>query len=211
MTSDHGGDLSSTGFPAPSQPTQSFTRPAKLAPSPYRGAMSVEGRVPTPISNAFVGSGIPRTVNGSNTTPPLSGGLSPFQAIRSPMAPPPRRFVPRDHPMPSPIRESLASPRDSMLSPAQAGSMETSLAAATQMSKLSMTSSDGMDIDDDKSPAAPPPAGSPFALSSPNRGRKRSGALLSEKRRFVMGFIKDCEKCRKNVPGHYAHYIAVNE
>jgi hypothetical protein len=46
----------------------------------------------------------------------------------------------------------------------------------------------------------------PGAVTTPTRGRKRSGAL-SGKGRFLMGYRDDCEKCRQRVPGHYSHFL----
>ncbi|KAF2274119.1 uncharacterized protein EI97DRAFT_460512 [Westerdykella ornata] len=47
----------------------------------------------------------------------------------------------------------------------------------------------------------------PGVLTTPTRGRKRSGALSSGRGRFSMGYREDCEKCRMRVPGHYSHFL----
>lgn len=199
---------------SPPTPIQGFARPAKLAPAPYRGQLA-EGRVPTPIHNSFFTNGalgIPRSSSdGSN----MDLEDVPLQTVRSPMAPPPRRTTLRDHPMPSPIRESLLSPGIPLRSPGSlhspgpfhspttSGSMETSIAAASQMSRLSMNGSENMDIDDGR-------GGEDSGIDmSPRKGRARSGALSTQKTRYVMGYRDDCDKCRAKVPGHFSHFLPV--
>ncbi|KAF2097210.1 hypothetical protein NA57DRAFT_77464 [Rhizodiscina lignyota] len=183
--------------PTPIQPTN---RPAKLAPAPYRGLLTSEGRVPTPIHSTFFSGGSPSIPRSSSDVSDMDlADVRPqIQIVRSPMAPPPRKSGYRDHPMPSPIRESLQSPREvPMPSPTQNGSMETSIATANQMSRLSVNGGDSMEVDDARSSDG----------FSPRKGRARSGALSTQKTRFVMGYREDCEKCRAKVPGHFSHYI----
>lgn len=193
---------------SPPSPARDTPRPAKLAPSPYRGGLSIEGRVPTPIHSAFNVPGITRP---SNESVNMDIAEDSFASARHSMAPPPRRFAIREHPMPSPIRESMLSPRDAMLSPTQSGCMETSMVAATQMSRLSMSAGENMDVEEERTENLSRAPANVFTLGSPNRGRKRSGALLAEKKRFAIGYRDDCEKCRNRVPGHFSHFLPINE
>jgi hypothetical protein len=203
---------------SPPTPIQNFSRLAKLAPAPYRPL--AEARVPTPIHNNFFTNGVPGVPRSSSDMSNLDLEDVAPEPVRSPMAPPPRRFGQRDHPMPSPIRESLLSPalhspslhspslhspslqspRGSLVSPTSNGAMETSIAAANQMSRLSMNS-ERMETDE----AQKENVGDNGV--SPRKGRARSGAIYREKMVFAYGYRSDCEKCRARVPGHNSHYL----
>lgn len=114
--------------------------------------------------------------------------------------------------MPSPIRESLYSPsRESMLSPGlsprnasvpASPAMQSSAAAVRDMSRLSVTG-DSMDIEDG-------PLGQADSPTAVRMGRQRSGALFTEKKRFHLGYLDDCDKCRARVPGHHSHFLPVD-
>jgi len=50
--------------------------------------------------------------------------------------------------------------------------------------------------------------GSPLEIGIPPRkGRARSGAMTSPNKRFFMGYVPDCDKCRLKVPGHSVHIL----
>jgi hypothetical protein len=202
--------VSIVGSQSPPTPIQTPSRPAKLAPAPYRGLLS-EARVPTPIHDNFFPGGIPGIPRSSGDVSNMDLEDSMPQTVRSPMAPPPtRRFALRDHPMPSPIREalhspSLQSPRANLMSPTQSGAMETSIAAATQLSRLSMggDGTEAMETDEVQKENL-------IANGlSPKKGRARSGAISSQKMAFSYGYRGDCDKCRARVPGHNAHYLPI--
>jgi len=94
-----------------------------------------------------------------------------------------RNRMERDHAMPSPITE---------------GDMDAhTTLTGSQLARLSM-SGDDMEMDNDF------PASTP---TTPKKGRARSGAF-TEKRKYVVGYREDCEKCRNHVPGHYSHFLS---
>lgn len=206
-----------------SQPPESpfvttFMRPAKLNFEPYGREPEVNntGRMPTPMFPTFGGPRNAMNTSGmGGLTYPSSGfagGMSmttgsgylglPSNPILS--QPPPSRKLAqidedRSRRMPSPISEDEDLP-----------DTPTAL-TQSQLSRLSVTSNhhqvEQMDMesgghDGDDSELAPPPG----VVTTPTRGRKRSGAL-SGKSRFSMGYRDDCEKCRQRVPGHYAHFL----
>ena len=204
-----------------SQPPESpfvatFMRPAKLNFDSYGREHEVNntGRMPTPIFPTFGGHRGPMNTSGMGglTYPSsgLAGGMNltagngylgiPLNPILQ--APPPSRKLAqidedRSRRMPSPISEDDDLP-----------DTPTAL-TQSQLSRLSMTSSyhhlEHMDMESgahDGDSEMPPPG----VVTTPTRGRKRSGAL-SGKSRFSMGYRDDCEKCRQRVPGHYAHFL----
>lgn len=85
------------------------------------------------------------------------------------------------------------------------------MAAAMQMSRLNMDAGENMDVEEEHTSRVSPNPANVFTLASPNKGRKRSGALSAEKRRFAIGYRDDCEKCRNRVPGHFSHFLPLNE
>lgn len=113
--------------------------------------------------------------------------------------------------MPSPIHESVYSPaRESVNSPnvsprsqhALLPALQTPATAAQDMSRLSVNG-DGMDVENR------PPA----EIESPTTirmGRSRSGALFTEKKKYHLGYLDGCEKCRARVPGHVSHFLPVD-
>lgn len=170
-------------------------RPAKLNADLFSRdpAANNTGRIPTPIypnfhTGAMSGLGYP----GSG----LAGGMSmsngylgaPSSNTPATRPPPVRQQSSqadqdRSRRMPSPISEDEDIP-----------DTPTAL-TQSQLSRLSVTSSDRMDAEMAQ-PTAP----------TPTRGRKRSGALTGMPR-FSMGYRDDCEKCRQRVPGHYSHFL----
>jgi len=98
------------------------------------------------------------------------------------------RVEQRDHAMPSPITEGDIDPTAALLT-------------GSQLARLSMSGngSDHDTMDTDESPATETP-------TTPRKGRARSGAF-TEKRKYVVGYREDCEKCRHRVPGHYSHFL----
>lgn len=191
-------------------------RPAKLNPdlfgreSPTTSSTTNNtGRIPTPIYPTFANSGMNANMNGLGyPSSGMAGGVSPgnsylgIPSLNAPlMQPPPRKSgahhtveADRSRRMPSPISESEDIP-------------DTPTAfAQSQLSRLTVTSDQMMDMDI-------PSSASPQSLVPPNstsmpaaRGRKRSGALTGAGR-FSMGYREDCERCRLRVPGHYAHFL----
>ena len=74
---------------------------------------------------------------------------------------------------------------------------------SSQLSRLSFSVEDNMELD----PAAIPVPGTPTRT-----GRARSGAITAGgqgKKKFVVGFREDCEKCRARMPGHWAHFLTI--
>lgn len=205
-------DLDIIGSQPPDSPfVQSFMRPAKLDSTLFGRDSSVNntGRIPTPIYPSFHASRGSGSVAGMGALGfPNSGfaggmgtenkylGVPSNSILHTP--PVPRKKPQVDHDrsrrMPSPISEDEDIP-----------DTPTAL-TQSQLSRLSVTSfAEQMDMETtnwSESGMAPPPG----VVTTPTRGRKRSGAL-SGKGRFSMGYREDCEKCRQRVPGHYAHFL----
>jgi hypothetical protein len=51
--------------------------------------------------------------------------------------------------------------------------------------------------------------GEDMEMDIPRTGRARSGAITAEKKKFVVGYRDDCDKCRAKVPGHWAHFLPI--
>jgi hypothetical protein len=51
--------------------------------------------------------------------------------------------------------------------------------------------------------------GEDMEMDVPRTGRARSGAITAEKKKFVVGYRDDCDKCRAKVPGHWAHFLPI--
>ncbi|KAF2019680.1 hypothetical protein BU24DRAFT_125127 [Aaosphaeria arxii CBS 175.79] len=207
-------DFDIIGSQPPDSPfISNFLRPAKLnfdSFSSIDAAANNTGRLPTPIFPTFNGPRGPMNTSllGGVGYPSsgLAGGLSMDSGngyLGVPQNPllqkPPtiRKQAQVEHDrsrrMPSPISEDEDIP-----------DTPTAL-TQSQLSRLSVTSNaERMDLESqESSDGLPPPPG---VLTTPSRGRKRSGAL-SGKGRFSMGYRDDCEKCRQRVPGHYSHFL----
>lgn len=187
-----------------------FLRPAKLNfdASGDRDSANT-GRIPTPIYPTFGGHRGPMITSGMSglgyPSSGLAGGMSlgnthpgvpsyPILQQPPPSRKPPQIDQDRSRRMPSPISEDEDLP-----------DTPTAL-TQSQLSRLSVTSNaERMDVEehdsDGQSGLAPP-----GVVTTPTRGRKRSGAL-SGRGRFTMGYRDDCEKCRQRIPGHYSHFL----
>jgi hypothetical protein len=200
------------------QTFQTPMRPAKLDPTLFGrdSPANNTGRIPTPIYPSFAGSrgtmgpagmgalGYPNSgfAGGLSMGMNLSTGHLGVPSNPILQTPPVTRKQPqldqdRSRRMPSPISEDEDIP-----------DTPTAL-TQSQLSRLSVTSNnhaaDSMDLEirtSVETDMAPPPG----VVTTPTRGRKRSGAL-SGKGRFSMGYRDDCEKCRQRVPGHYSHFL----
>jgi hypothetical protein len=198
--------------PSDSPYHQNFLRPAKLDANLFGrdSPANATGRIPTPIYPTFAAQ-----IGGSSNMGGLAypnsgfaGGMSngylnvPSNPVFQ-QQPHTRKQVHLDQDrtrrMPSPISEDEDIP-----------DTPTAL-TQSQLSRLSMTSNgqgtEPMDMEgslshDDADMMAPPPG----VVTTPSRGRKRSGAL-SGRGKFSMGYRDDCEKCRMRVPGHYSHFL----
>lgn len=146
-------------------------------------------------------------------------------------AAPMKHILETDYAMPSPIAESplvedefddmemstdFPSSQLSRLSVSQDGmdidaamwsQRSNSLTIPRSSSSLSGYGLDGMAFD-----VTPPTPTTPGRM-----GRARSGAFSASNtphpqeekngRRVVFGYRDDCEKCRKRIPGHFAHFV----
>ncbi|KAF2432850.1 hypothetical protein EJ08DRAFT_118690 [Tothia fuscella] len=186
-------EVSIVGSASPPSPyqTQTWLRPAKLN-SPSIHDQFSGGRIPTPIhSNFLIGA-----------PPPSRAGTWSGEGNTESMLAPPRQrphIFTNDYRMPSPISEDyIDTPTD---------------VTSSQLSRLSFSAEDNMDMD--------MPIRSDSVLSDPvpdtptRTGRARSGAISTisnggmEKKKFVVGYREDCEKCRARMPGHWAHFLPV--
>jgi hypothetical protein len=176
--------VGSASPPSPYQ-TQTWLRPAKLNSPGLHDQLS-GGRIPTPIhSNFFIGA----------PPPPRASTWAPDGSSEAMLAPPRQRphLSTNDYRMPSPISEDYVdTPTD---------------ITSSQLSRLSFTGEDTMELDA-SAPSDPVP-------DTPTRtGRARSGAISAistglEKKKFVVGYREDCEKCRARMPGHWAHFLPI--
>lgn len=186
--------------------TQTFRspmRPAKLNSNLFgRDSDANTGRLPTPMYPSFHAprNSINMSGNGALGYPSSSMaggtgntflGVNSVPILRTPPMPSKQSQIDEDRSrrLPSPISEDEDYP-----------DTPTGL-TSSQLSRLSVTPIvEQMDeaMDEDHPP--------PGVVTTPSRGRKRSGAL-SGKGRFLMGYRDDCEKCRQRVPGHYSHFL----
>jgi hypothetical protein len=192
---DYDMDMDEDDLDITSQPPQSpdtsnpFLRPAMLNASLFGAENALaNGRIPTPIHPTFkrgAMSGLSYPTSGS------AGGFGPSNTgfgVPSLQAPTSRKTNrqevddDRNRRMPSPISEDEDVP-----------DTPTAL-TQSQLSRLSVSQADQMDVD---LSLAPPPT---------PRTRKRSGALTGMGR-YTMGYRPDCEKCQQKVPGHYSHFL----
>ncbi|ORY14783.1 hypothetical protein BCR34DRAFT_598910 [Clohesyomyces aquaticus] len=214
-------DFDIIGSQPPDSPIVPFTlRPAKLNPQIIADSASNTavnmGRIPTPIYPTFHNQrGGPMSIAGmagfSYPSSGMAGGLggatdtNGYLGVPSTttllQAPTSRRNSQkpldqdRSRRMPSPISEDEDIP-----------DTPTAL-TQSQLSRLSVTShhpaSENMEIEGSKDDERAPPG----VVTTPNKGRKRSGAFTG-KGRFSMGYREDCEKCKAKVPGHYSHFLS---
>ncbi|KAF1983693.1 hypothetical protein K402DRAFT_423560 [Aulographum hederae CBS 113979] len=215
MDMDHemADNFSLAGSHSPTSPAHPWSdaqfRPPKAhAPSPFMTDASPHyqlsgGRMPTPIYNNFpTAMPPPRESRTHSDVSAISIGdpahLSPAFASRQTC--------------PSMLqmwkRQEREEPRHSLpFSPISEGASDmdnSTLWTSSQLSRLSVSNDDGMDMDMDmETNEAPAPVdGGPV---TPRTGRARSGAF-TEKKRYVFGYREDCEKCRNRVPGHVSHF-----
>ncbi|KAF2828881.1 hypothetical protein CC86DRAFT_404754 [Ophiobolus disseminans] len=198
QSTDYDMDMDEDDFDMTIQPAQSpntsslFMRPAMLNASLF-GADPVNSssRIPTPIHPTFKRGGMngftyptSGSAGGYNTS---TGGVS-VPALQTPTSRKAHRQEcddDRSRRMPSPISEDEDIP-----------DTPTAL-TQSQLSRLSVSQADQMDMEDSPAALAPPPT---------PRGRKRSGALTGMGR-YSMGFRPDCEKCQQRIPGHFSHFL----
>ncbi|KAF2190919.1 hypothetical protein K469DRAFT_558053 [Zopfia rhizophila CBS 207.26] len=209
-------DFDIIGSQPPDSPLVPFSlRPAKLNAQLFAEPASNTGRIPTPIHGTFYA---PRG-------PVRGGGIAGLEYPGSGMAgslgmgrvgmtdnylgvpevpilhPPVMRKqaqvdADRGRRMPSPISEDEDIP-------------DTPTAfTQSQLSRLSVTTTSSSDatnvgMEEEKAGNVVPPPG---VVTTPSRGRKRSGAFTG-KGRFSMGYREDCDKCRARIPGHYSHFL----
>jgi hypothetical protein len=204
-------DFDVVGSQPPDSPfVQSFLRPPKLNSNLFNhdSASNNTGRIPTPIYPTFhKPSGTTGGMGGLGyPSGGMAGGMNTGHTYlgvpSNPMhqtTPIPRKHAPidadRSRRMPSPISEDEDIP-----------DTPTAL-TQSQLSRLSVTSNaERMDVEirdgSEEFDMEPPPG----VVTTPSKGRKRSGAL-SRIGRFAMGYREDCDKCRQRVPGHYSHFL----
>ncbi|KAF2473036.1 uncharacterized protein BDR25DRAFT_282220 [Lindgomyces ingoldianus] len=207
-------DFDIIGSQPPDSPLVPFAlRPAKLNPQIIADSASNNtGRIPTPIYPNFHTPRGPMSIAGmAGFNYPNSGMAGGFTSDNTYLGvppvpiqqPPASRKNSRDHDqdrsrrMPSPISEDEDIP-----------DTPTAL-TQSQLSRLTVTShnppSEHMDVEGNTAHGGkdgPPPG----VVTTPSRGRKRSGAFTG-KGRFSMGYREDCEKCKAKVPGHYSHFL----
>jgi hypothetical protein len=184
-------EVSIVGSNSPPSPYQQQTwlRPAKLN-SPNVHENFSGGRIPTPIHSNFVIGVPPRTAIAQS-----NNMLQDEEAWSSRLTPIRQRphLMENDHRMPSPISEDYID--------------ATTDITSSQLSRLSFNGEDNMEMDI--------PAHSDAVVpDTPTRtGRARSGAITAgggqEKKRFVVGYRDDCDKCRAKVAGHWAHFLPI--
>ena len=178
--------------PPPKFRGQALYRTAPLKP-PAAGYSSMGSRIPTPIYGHFQEANLLAT----NTVQPetgwrngdvLTGSMDIDEPPTCQTTLLPTRSRQSSRTLPSPISES--------------GPDTPTSATEGHLARLTVIGSDEcMDVDSSDPDDSP----EPFFL--PLRGRKRSIAVPTEKRRFCMGYRDDCEKCKARVPGHFSHFL----
>lgn len=206
---DEEDDFDIVGSQPPDSPfIQTFPppmRPARLDPNLFRQDLPVSstGRIATPIYASFghrpsLSSGGMNGLGYPNNGAAGGAGLLGIPSNPLLQTPPVTRKqsvvevdLDRTRRMPSPISEDEDIP-----------DTPTAL-TQSQLSRLTVTT-ELMDVEpgDGDAGVGEPPG----VVTTPTRGRKRSGAL-SGKGRFSMGYREDCEKCKQHVPGHYSHFL----
>ena len=163
-------DLDITCSQPPDSPLAPFLRPARLNAQLFQEP-SCGGRIPTPIHGTFY----PRLPSQP------TGDVSNMDLEDVAIIATSRKQPERDRRMPSPISEDEA---------------DSTTMTESQLSRLSVRGTEGMEIDETMRSAGP----------TAKKGRARSGAI-TDKRKFSMGYRDDCDKCRARVPGHYSHFL----
>ncbi|OCL06111.1 hypothetical protein AOQ84DRAFT_441043 [Glonium stellatum] len=154
----------------PDSPLAPFLRPARLNAQLFQEP-SCGGRIPTPIHGSFY----PRLPSRSTSD------VSNMDLEDAVVVTTSRKQPERDRRMPSPISED---------------EVDSTTMTESQLSRLSVRGTEGMEMDETARSAGP----------TAKRGRARSGAI-TDKRKFSMGYRDDCDKCKARVPGHYSHFL----
>lgn len=163
----------------PDSPLYHSMRPPMLNPQLFKDPSN--GRIPTPLQPSFAPRySLPR--NDVEDVDDLSSNVTLQELLK-------RQEESRGRRLPSPISES--------------GDPETPTAlTSSQLSRLNMRADEVMDVDEDLLDGGISPL-TPVRKT----GRSRSGAIAMEKKKYVMGYRDDCEKCRMRVPGHFSHFL----
>ncbi|KAF2834743.1 hypothetical protein M501DRAFT_999990 [Patellaria atrata CBS 101060] len=179
MEMDEGNDIFG---PLPSPDTPAFATPLRPARLHWQAMQQFPGgRIPTPIHSNFYTNNNTFLKMTSRSNSDVSQMELEHLVSGSQQT---SRILPGlDRRLPSPVSEDEMDTQTSI--------------AGSQLSHLSVVDEEFMEVDRNETMLSEPP----------KRGRARSGAIATEKKKFSMGYREDCPKCQARVPGHYSHFL----